>query len=102
MGTIFTTSTLETPNEVFNNYINTFCINLDVEIPSKLVIFNTIDAVKPSNCFYTGYFLIRYMTPESSNQTSLDAYISSFCNNYNADFPLRSNFVRALKDLTGS
>jgi hypothetical protein len=42
------------------------------------------------------------MTPKKDNQTSLDAYISSFCNNYVDVFPLRSSFVKSLKDLTGS
>ena len=56
-----------------------------------------LDAVKVSTCFYSGFFLIRYLTPKSSNATALDAFKSDFCEKYYDILPKRSEFVQVLR-----
>lgn len=56
----------------------------------------------PSTCFYSGYFLLVYLTQNQQNQTILDAYVNDFCTTYQTNLPMRTSFVTQLKAFSAS
>jgi hypothetical protein len=64
-----------------------------------MLILSLIDAAKPATCFYSGFFLLRYLVPYADDEDTLDTYIESYCENYLDDLPSRTEFVEALKDV---
>lgn len=57
--------------------------------------------MKPSTCFYSGFYLIRYMKGVRSNKDKLESFKSNFCDKYKTALPQRTEFVQALRKLTG-
>eukprot|EP00347_Sterkiella_histriomuscorum_P021996 403332044 len=87
---IFNVDTLSTdPSQSFNSYLNDFCLAQPLEVPN---------AVKASTCFYSGYFLARYMTPERDNKERLENLKQDFCDKYLDILPKRTAFVQQLKN----
>ena len=56
-----------------------------------------IDAAKPSVCFYSGFFLIRFIIPNILKNTTIDSFANDFCDKYKATLPKRTQFVTAIK-----
>jgi hypothetical protein len=75
----------------------TFHYQVNIPIPI-LIFWLYIDAVKASACFYTGYFITRYMVPKASSEDDLESLTYHFCNNYMTTMPLRTSFVETLME----
>ena len=48
----------------------------------KICEFIVLDAVKMSACFYSGFFLLRYLGPQKDDVDAVGMYIESFCSTY--------------------
>ena len=72
-------------------------LEFQVRVVSLILI---IDAVKPANCFYTGYFLIRYLKEAKSDTDKFSAYKNDFCDKFVEDMPKRSQFIENILDST--
>lgn len=74
-------------------------------MPSKLfkfLIHYQLDAVKPSTCVYSGYFLIRYMQGVRKDSDKMESFKSSYCDKYREALPSRTAFIKKIKPLEGS
>jgi hypothetical protein len=56
--------------DVLNNYMNNFCVKQDLLIPN---------AVKPSACFYSGFFFVSYLWQRKDNFTALNLLTGDYC-----------------------
>lgn len=64
--------------------------------------------MKVSTCFHTGYFIQKQLfdftkpsqVPDitAANTASFNTYVQDFCNTYVQQLPMRTEFVKALKD----
>jgi hypothetical protein len=57
------------------------------------MIKHSIDGVKVSTCFYSGFFLIRYLTPKKDSAGDLKSFISDYCGKYQSALTKRTAFV---------
>jgi len=73
---------------VFTAYVNDFCIKQPLEVPN---------AVKASTCFYSGYFILKYMISKRSNPDNIETLKIDFCSKYTESLPKRTDFVKTLK-----
>ncbi len=82
----------------FENYVENFCLKEMIDVPCKFCLaYVFLDGVMPSTCFYSGYFLLVYLSKESKNPDRHSSFIHDFCTNYQKDLPARTNFVTSLK-----
>ena len=56
-----------------------------------------MDAVKASTCFYSGYFILKYMISKKDSQDSLETLKIDFCNKYASTLPKRTAFITLLR-----
>ena len=56
-----------------------------------------IDAVKVSTCFYSGYFLLKYIITKKESSQALETLRLDFCNKYIETLPKRTVFVKNLR-----
>ncbi|TNV73568.1 hypothetical protein FGO68_gene9779 [Halteria grandinella] len=87
---IFYSETLngDDPMSVFSAYVNDFCTKQPLEVPN---------AVKASTCFYSGYFILKYMISKRSNPDNIETLKIDFCSKYTDSLPKRTDFVKTLK-----
>mmetsp|Transcript_33375 Transcript_33375/g.32431 ORF Transcript_33375/g.32431 Transcript_33375/m.32431 type:complete len:178 (+) Transcript_33375:210-743(+) len=91
MSSIFSSEVLtREPFEAFKAYNEQFCLGQPLEEPYGEM---------PSTCYYSGYYLLVYLLKVKDNPTSLNQYITDYCNTYKADLPVRNVFVESLKGL---
>ena len=69
--------------------MNNFCVKQDLLIPN---------AVKPSACFYSGFFYVSTLWQRKSNYTALDTLNGDYCQKFDEVLVKRSDFVKAIKD----
>ena len=90
MTSIFTSDSLTNdPYDAFKSYIDDFCVSADLDVPSISLLINIIylDASKVAACFYSGFYLLRYLVALADDSDSLETYIESYCDNYLDDLP---------------
>mmetsp|Transcript_23771 Transcript_23771/g.29604 ORF Transcript_23771/g.29604 Transcript_23771/m.29604 type:complete len:227 (+) Transcript_23771:154-834(+) len=82
--------------EQFSTFVNQICPQLEAEVPMGVVV---------SQCFHTGYFLLRELRPLADNakgpngvqfKTDFSNYVDDFCENYADVLPRRTGFVRKI------
>jgi hypothetical protein len=56
-----------------------------------------IDAVKVSTCFYSGFFLVKYMMTKKDSNEALDVLRLDFCTKYLETLPKRTSFIQNLR-----
>lgn len=112
----------KTPLEQFTEFTNTICPQLEAEVPSKytalfyfiqdnclhLVYFICLVGVVVSQCFHTGYFMLRELNPLAEKAKGADGaqfkkdfndYVEDFCETYDEVLPKRTGFVRAINGI---
>ena len=101
MDKIFTETSLENGKKALLTYISEFCYKQNLRLPSnfKSLIKFSIDAAKPANCFYSGFFLIRYLREVRSDTDKLEGFKNDFCSKYEDALPKRSEFIKNILDL---
>ena len=87
---IFYSETLngDDPMSVFTAYVNDFCTQQPLEVPN---------AVKASTCFYSGYFILKYMISKRVSADNIETLKIDYCSKYADSLPKRTDFVKALK-----
>ena len=58
-----------------------------------MIIFNFLDAVKASTCYYSGFFLLKYIISKKDNFDNVEILKLDFCNKYLTTLPLRTAFI---------
>lgn len=83
----------------FTEFVNQICPQLEAEVPMGVVV---------SQCFHTGYFMLRELRPLSDNakgpngvqfKTDFSNYVEDFCDTYTDVLPSRTGFVRAINGI---
>lgn len=100
MGKIFNYDILnmDEPLTLFNAFIFTLCLTLPLDVPSNYQHhLPHIDGVKASSCFYSGYFLTKFMVSKKSSKEAIETLKLDFCNKYATIIPNRTAFIQALK-----
>jgi len=89
----------KTPLEQFTEFTNTICPQLEAEVPMGVVV---------SQCFHTGYFMLRELNPLAEKAKGADGaqfkkdfndYVEDFCETYDEVLPKRTGFVRAINGI---
>ena len=55
-----------------------------------------IDAVKASSCFYSGFFVLKFMMEKRSDEADVQTLVADFCDKYQATLPQRTQFIKKL------
>jgi hypothetical protein len=72
------------PIKHFSNSLLNFAINKTWQFKVNLynLKFLHLDAVKPSTCFFSSFFLVRYLWEARSSPNAIDGYNEDFCSSY--------------------
>jgi len=72
--------------------------NTTSKSPVSPFIYSPKDAVKPAACFYTGFYLQKYLQSARGDSKQIDKYIGSFCEKSADVLPIRTEFVTEILD----
>ena len=59
-------------------------------------LLNLLDAVKASSCFYSGFFVLKYMMEKRSDPADVQTLVTDFCDKYKTALPQRAHFIKKL------